>query len=105
MPKVYNIRDRNRPYDAVYVGRGRPQGPWGNPFRIGADTREQVISKYEEHIKNRHFMSEVDIYDLRGKDLACHCAPLACHADVLLRLANDEPVGSLPVFAAFSTRR
>ena len=28
---------------------------------------------------------------LRGKNLACWCKPgAACHADVLLRLANDE---------------
>jgi hypothetical protein len=26
--------------------------------------------------------------ELRGKDLACWCTPLACHGDVLLRLAN-----------------
>jgi hypothetical protein len=26
--------------------------------------------------------------ELRGKDLVCGCAPLACHGDVLLRLAN-----------------
>jgi len=25
---------------------------------------------------------------LRGKDLVCWCAPLPCHADVLLELAN-----------------
>lgn len=27
--------------------------------------------------------------ELRGKVLGCHCFPLACHADVLLRVAND----------------
>jgi hypothetical protein len=26
--------------------------------------------------------------ELRGMDSACWCAPLACHGDVLLRLAN-----------------
>jgi hypothetical protein len=25
---------------------------------------------------------------LRGRDLVCWCAPLACHGDVLIRLAN-----------------
>jgi Domain of unknown function (DUF4326) len=28
--------------------------------------------------------------ELRGKDLVCWCAPLACHSDVLLRLARPE---------------
>jgi Domain of unknown function (DUF4326) len=29
-----------------------------------------------------------DIHELRGKDLACWCAPEACHGDLLRRLAN-----------------
>lgn len=29
---------------------------------------------------------------LRDKDLVCWCAPLPCHGDVLLRLANQEEV-------------
>jgi hypothetical protein len=29
--------------------------------------------------------------ELRGKDLVCWCAPDACHADVLLELANAGP--------------
>ena len=27
--------------------------------------------------------------ELRGKDLVCWCAPLACHGDLLLRLAGE----------------
>jgi hypothetical protein len=26
--------------------------------------------------------------ELRGRDLVCFCAPLPCHGDLLLRLAN-----------------
>jgi hypothetical protein len=29
------------------------------------------------------------LHDLRGLDLVCWCAPLPCHGDVLLRLANE----------------
>ena len=29
--------------------------------------------------------------ELTGKNLICHCAPEKCHADVLLRLANENP--------------
>jgi len=33
----------------------------------------------------------LDLSELRGKNLACWCKPgEACHADVLLALANDE---------------
>jgi hypothetical protein len=28
--------------------------------------------------------------ELKGKDLVCYCAPLACHGDVLSRIANEE---------------
>jgi hypothetical protein len=27
--------------------------------------------------------------ELRGKHLVCFCAPKACHADTLLRIANE----------------
>lgn len=34
----------------------------------------------------------VALEELRGKDLACWCSPnQPCHADVLLRIANEEP--------------
>jgi uncharacterized protein DUF4326 len=28
--------------------------------------------------------------ELRGRDLVCWCAPLACHGDVLVELANSR---------------
>jgi len=28
--------------------------------------------------------------NLRGKILGCYCAPLACHGDILARIANEE---------------
>ena len=30
------------------------------------------------------------IQDLKGKDLVCWCAPAACHADILLKIANNR---------------
>jgi hypothetical protein len=30
------------------------------------------------------------LHDLRGCDLYCWCAPLPCHGDVLLALANER---------------
>lgn len=78
--RVWNKREHNIPVDAVYVGR---PSKYGNPFVIGRDgTREDVISKYEAWIKDK------DVSQLRGKDLVCWCAPLPCHADVLMRVAN-----------------
>ncbi|MEM2159611.1 MAG: DUF4326 domain-containing protein [Candidatus Nitrosotenuis sp.] len=28
--------------------------------------------------------------ELRGRDLVCYCAPLECHGDILLAIANAE---------------
>lgn len=68
------------PY-AVYVGRG---SAWGNPYKLGDDgPRNYVIQKYEKEI-----LPSLDLQPLRLKDLICYCAPLACHADILMREAN-----------------
>jgi len=84
-PKVYNKKKQN-PEGAVYVGRPTK---WGNPFVIGKDgTRDEVIAKYEEWIKTQNNLI-ADLHELTGKDLVCWCAPEACHADVLIKMANS----------------
>lgn len=86
MPRVLNRHDlAEMPGNAVYVGR---PSKWGNSFKAGIDgTREEVIAMYEKALlANEFLMGQLD--ELRGLDLVCSCAPLACHADVLLRLAN-----------------
>jgi hypothetical protein len=32
----------------------------------------------------------VEVKRLKGKDLVCWCAPLACHGDVILKYANTS---------------
>lgn len=82
MPKVLNKKRDRIPPGAVYVGRG---SPWGNPFRIGEHgTRADVVERFRVEV-----LPNLDVSDLRGKDLVCFCAPLACHADLLLEKAND----------------
>jgi len=110
MPKVWNKRDPNVPVDAVYVGRPTK---WGNPFVIGKDgDRREVINLYTLHIQQlvAEFVAQSGITlprpgwslaqealaELRGKDLVCWCAPLPCHADVLLEIANGEAIDSRP---------
>lgn len=83
MPKVYNKRDKDIPADAVYVGRPTK---WGNPFVIGRDgTRDEVVAKYKKYLLRDDFLSR-SLGELVGKDLVCWCAPLACHADVLIEI-------------------
>jgi hypothetical protein len=68
---------------------GRPT-IWGNPFVIGEDgTREEVIAKYREYLLGKPELL-ARLPQLRGKVLACWCAPKACHGDVLAELANCE---------------
>ena len=83
MPRVYNKRGVY-PKDAIYVGR---PSKWGNPFRIGKETREVIVKRFRESLSEQQ---KEDIRtELKGKDLVCWCAPEACHADVLLEIANE----------------
>lgn len=91
-PKVLNARNlRGRYYTASEVYVGRPS-KWGNPFKAGREgTREEVIRLYELYILTHSTLLK-DLHELTGKDLICWCSPLACHADVLLELANKDLV-------------
>ena len=89
MPKVLNKKTANakEAASAIYVGRPTK---WGNPYTLGEHrTREQAIAYYEQYVLRRpKFVDEIRT-ELRGKDLLCFCSPLPCHADVLLRIANE----------------
>lgn len=88
MPKVWNKRDTNVPKDAIYVGR---PSKWGNPFKITKERpRMETIEQYREYITYQIRVGKLDIDELTGRDLVCWCAPLPCHADVLLGLANPD---------------
>lgn len=69
----------------IYCGR---PSEWGNPFTMGKDgTREDVIRKYSAWILTQPQLL-AKLGKLQGKVLACWCAPLACHCDVLAKLAD-----------------
>lgn len=89
--KVYNKHHKDAPPDAVYVGRPTK---WGNPFVVGIHgARGQCVELFREDIhdfKTRDPLSfRKFIEPLRGKSLVCWCAPAACHADILMELANE----------------
>jgi hypothetical protein len=78
------------PAGAVYVGRPTR---WGNPFKVSEYGRADAVRRFDEYLRSMpEDMLEQLIAPLRGKDLACFC-PLdaPCHADVLLRLAAENP--------------
>jgi Domain of unknown function (DUF4326) len=65
---------------------------WGNPFTIPPYDRETALRLFEEYARYRAQWQPAWLEPLRGKDLACVCgADQACHADVLLALANPTP--------------
>ncbi len=90
------------PEGAVYVGRPTQ---WGNPWRITMDEGYDAARAVEDY--RRWLMCDPavrgfetvfgkpptpeDIASLRGKNLACWCRlDQPCHADVLLKLANEQ---------------
>ena len=64
---------------------------WGNPFRISSGcSREQAIARYRADLWRRIRAGELALEELAELDgcwLACWCAPLPCHGDVLARAA------------------
>ena len=85
--KVLNIRDVGYDYpNSVYVGR---PSDFGNPFSLKDNTRAQAIAKFEALIYNNEDFYDLIMLELRRKNLLCWCSPEACHADVLLRIANE----------------
>ena len=85
---------------------------WGNPFSGGVEDAATCVALYDDAMMWRYYPTSTRqymahnawiarwrarryrhpnecIHELRGKDLACWCSlDAACHADVLLRLAN-----------------
>lgn len=84
MPRVLNKLRDGVPPGAVYVGR---PSKWGNPFAMSSfGDRKGVVAQYRKHLWcTPSLMSQLpELYD---KDLVCFCAPLECHADVLIKAA------------------
>ena len=83
MTTVVNLRTDE--YDVLVC---RPS-KWGNPFPIeGRVTREKAIQMYEAWIRRRPDLIAA-LPELAGKRLGCHCKPLPCHGDVLVRLLAE----------------
>lgn len=78
---------------------------WGNPFVVGEEgirDSATAVRLFEQLMQLQKILADDDRWfvftrdrlraDLAGKNLACWCKPGApCHAEVLLRIANDTP--------------
>jgi hypothetical protein len=85
------------------VSTARPS-KWGNPYRVGTvyvtfrekeyrvHDQRHAVELYKEHLdRNPNLVTEIRD-ELKGFNLACWCKPgTPCHADVLLKLANERP--------------
>ena len=87
---IHIVDVRNSHHD-VYIGRG---SRLGNPYRIGSDgDRNTVIAKYKQYNWGKWTAGDEDVTsaisdimeleEYRVVLLGCHCAPLACHGNVI----------------------
>lgn len=91
-PKVLN-KYKDNVVGAIYIGRG---SKWGNPYshmsntaaKYKVATRDEAINAYRDYLLNNHELMSC-LSELKGKNLVCFCAPLRCHGDILLELANE----------------
>lgn len=93
--QVLNKHHGNIPEGAIYVGR---PSTWGNPFVVShmwdhsglVLTREEAIARFRVHATTVRLKNNPDwlvpLYEAEA--LVCWCAPLSCHADVLVELIN-----------------
>ena len=100
-PKAWVVHCRKAPYDG-YIGRDNPMlglrdVGFSNPFshkanssaEIRVATRQEAIERYEAWVLTQPELLERIRRELKGKILGCWCSPLACHGEVLARIAND----------------
>lgn len=83
-------KDRGDKYD-IYIGRGTI---WGNPYQMGVDgDRDEVIRKFKYDFENGMLKASTELEKnldiVRGKVVACHCKPAACHGDVIASYLNS----------------
>jgi hypothetical protein len=89
MLKVINLRLPIIGVQYLRVDRG---SDFGNPFIMdGFSERERnrVCDLFERYAEWRLTVEPKWLAPIRGHNLACWCAPKRCHAETLLRLANE----------------
>lgn len=102
----FNLQTLSRTTNGLEVVNVARPHKYGNPFRVGLvacncrsagecshnsfrrETAAQAVEDFAAIPRSERRLAEIR-RELRGKNLACWCAPnVPCHADVLLELAN-----------------
>jgi hypothetical protein len=89
MSKTVVVNKKTQDFDE-YCGRGTI---FGNPFEMPRDgNREEVIRKYGGWFKHllRDERFKTELAKLKGKRIACFCAPDACHLDLIAEHLDNE---------------
>ena len=91
--RVVNCKGGNRNFD-VYIGRRTWPIPenskWRNPYSAIKYGREKAIEMYRGYVMNKPELLELIPTELKDKRLGCWCAPLSCHGDVLVKIADSN---------------
>lgn len=95
--RVVNKRGWPSTLDTVYIGRG---SKWGNPAShigsrhsvVAMKSRAEALEHYREHLRQHPELVKAAREELQGKFLACYCAPLPCHGDILARVADGGEI-------------
>lgn len=97
MTTVIHVRDADfTDPNTVYIGRPIPLrrlagSRWSNPYRITrGQSRETVLARYRTYLIEYRPDLVAALPELRGKTLACWCAPEACHGDILAGMADAQ---------------
>jgi Domain of unknown function (DUF4326) len=96
VPRVLNKHKDPIPPDAVSVMR---PSEWGNPFKfpsfyayqsreVKLALRKASVDRFRRYLDEHPHLKEEARKALKGRDLICCCAPLPCHGDVWLEVAN-----------------
>lgn len=89
-PRTKVVHVKKAAHFDVYIGRANPRNRlpasiWRNPFkgpRAIERYRKWLMAPAQAWLRKR-------LPELRGKTLGCWCRPLACHGDVLAKLADE----------------
>lgn len=99
MPRVLNIRTASAAdlRNAIRIDRTTR---WGNPHRIGGyclqcrkthHDRAEVIEAYKTGLRYNALLVKSIREQCAGRDVACWCAPLPCHGEPFIEVANGNP--------------
>jgi hypothetical protein len=85
----------NRHVDKWTDGAVSIERPWahGNKFIVGVHgPRDWCVRMHRHwlHLPGQREYRERVRRELRGRDLVCVCAPMPCHGDALIEVANGE---------------